>query len=180
MRNLIAGLGLAALGLVACAPNDSTVESAVADASAGPAVSLDNVIASPKQDVPSALEDRNNPAFPAPLIATDSLRSGGPPPDGIPAIDDPRFERAEAVDWLDPAESVLSFTEGGETRAYPIQVMVWHEIVNDAGGARAHTRNAPVQKEVSELAETSIRDRARVGFERRENRQDLPPPSKDS
>ena len=97
-------------------------------------MSLANVAPSDKQDVPSALEDPSNAAFPTPLIAPDSLRSGGPPPDGIPAIDDPKFERAETVDWLDPAESVLSFTEGGETRAYPIQVMVWHEIVNDTVG----------------------------------------------
>ena len=84
-----------------------------------------------RKDVPSALDDRENPAFPAPLIDPAELISGGPPPDGIPAIDAPAFERADTVDWLEDDEAVLSLTVGGETRAYPLRVMTWHEIVND-------------------------------------------------
>jgi len=87
-----------------------------------------------REDVPSALDDRDNPAFPAPLIDPDELISGGPPPDGIPAIDAPAFERADNVDWLEDNEPVLSLTVGGETRAYPLRVMTWHEIVNDVVG----------------------------------------------
>ena len=90
--------------------------------------------AAPTEDVPSALEDRNNPAFPEPLIDPDALLSGGPPPDGIPSIDRPEFERADRVDWLEENEAVLSLTVGGETRAYPLRVMTWHEIVNDVVG----------------------------------------------
>lgn len=90
--------------------------------------------AAAREDVPSALDDRDNPAFPAPLIDTDDLISGGPPPDGIPAIDAPAFERADDVDWLEDNEPVLSLTVGGETRAYPLRVMTWHEIVNDVVG----------------------------------------------
>ncbi len=89
---------------------------------------------SARQDVPSALDDRDNRAFPAPLIDPDELLSGGPPPDGIPPIDDPSFERADQVDWLEDTEPVLSLTVGGETRAYPLRVMTWHEIVNDVVG----------------------------------------------
>lgn len=87
--------------------------------------------AAAREDVPSALDDPNNPAFPTPLIDPDELISGGPPPDGIPAIDAPTFERADQVDWLEDNEAVLSLTVGGETRAYPLRVMTWHEIVND-------------------------------------------------
>jgi len=90
--------------------------------------------AAAREDVPSALDDRDNPAFPAPLIDPDELISGGPPPDGIPAIDAPAFERADDVDWLEDNEPVLSLTVGGETRAYPLRVMTWHEIVNDVVG----------------------------------------------
>ncbi len=90
--------------------------------------------AAPREDVPSALEDRNDPAFPEPLIDPDELLAGGPPPDGIPSIDDPEFERADRVDWLEENEAVLSLTVGGETRAYPLRVMTWHEIVNDVVG----------------------------------------------
>lgn len=87
-----------------------------------------------RQDVPSALDDRDDPTFPAPLIDPDELISGGPPPDGIPAIDTPTFESADKVDWLEDTEAVLSLTVAGETRAYPLRVMTWHEIVNDVVG----------------------------------------------
>lgn len=86
---------------------------------------------SARQDVPSALDDPAAPAFPPPLIDLDHLVSGGPPPDGIPAIDHPRFQTAASVDWLASADPVLALTVGEETRAYPLQVMTWHEIVND-------------------------------------------------
>lgn len=82
-------------------------------------------------DVPSALDDPADPAFPAPLIELEHLVSAGPPPDGIPPIDEPVFQRAATVDWLDVSEPVLALTVGEETRAYPLQVMTWHEIVND-------------------------------------------------
>jgi hypothetical protein len=60
------------------------------------------------------------------------ILSGGPPKDGIPAIDRPRFVSiAEAGSWLEPREPVIALTVGEETRAYPLQILVWHEIVND-------------------------------------------------
>ena len=59
--------------------------------------------------------------------------SGGPPKDGIPAIDDPRFETISQADgWLEPLEPVVLFQSGGDARAYPMQILVWHEIVNDS------------------------------------------------
>ena len=62
------------------------------------------------------------------------IRSGGPPPDGIPAIDEPRFEPAAAVSWLADREPVLALDLQGQSRAYPVQVLTWHEIVNDTVG----------------------------------------------
>ena len=59
------------------------------------------------------------------------IRSGGPPKDGIPAIDEPSFETALDVDWLADREPVIAVTVEGVTRGYPIQVLMWHEIVND-------------------------------------------------
>lgn len=86
------------------------------------------------EEVPSALDDPAHATFPAPLIDLEHLVSGGPPPDGIPPIDQPAFEPAESVDWLQDDEPVLSLTVGEETRAYPLQIMTWHEIVNDTVG----------------------------------------------
>ncbi len=61
------------------------------------------------------------------------MMSGGPPPDGIPSIDRPRFRDADRAD-LRPDDIVMGFHHNGEARAYPQKVMVWHEIVNDRVG----------------------------------------------
>jgi len=86
------------------------------------------------EDVPSALDNPDDPSLPATLIDPSDLVSGGPPPDGIPPIDHPEFAPAGEVDWLAETEPVLALTVGDETRAYPLQIMTWHEIVNDTVG----------------------------------------------
>lgn len=91
----------------------------------------ERVEASPRSPGPSALDDRSSPAFPTPLVDLDDIRSGGPPPDGIPSIDAPLFLPVCAVDFLADNEPVVVLTIGDETRAYPIQILTWHEIVND-------------------------------------------------
>ena len=61
--------------------------------------------------------------------------SGGPPKDGIPAIDDPRFIRPEQESRLSDREPVLTVeTDGATPRAYPIRYLMFHEIVNDSVG----------------------------------------------
>ena len=68
-------------------------------------------------------------------ISFDEIMTGGPPKDGIPAIDDPQFESiADADAWLDDLEPVQVVDLNGDVRAYPVQVMVWHELVNDTVG----------------------------------------------
>ena len=58
--------------------------------------------------------------------------SGGPPRDGIPPIDEPSYvSQDEAEDFLSDREPVLVVEQFGEARAYPLQILVWHEIVND-------------------------------------------------
>jgi hypothetical protein len=61
------------------------------------------------------------------------MMSGGPPPDGIPSIDSPRWVRASEA-GLDPGDKVIGFVHDGEARAYPQNIMVYHEIVNDRVG----------------------------------------------
>jgi hypothetical protein len=95
-------------------------------------VELEQIPSGEREDVPSALDDMTDAEFPSPLVDPGEIVSGGPPPDGIQAIDEPRFERAGDIDWLDDAEAVLSVTVEGETRGYPVQVLMWHEIVNDS------------------------------------------------
>jgi hypothetical protein len=45
---------------------------------------------------------------PEPLVDLDKIRSGGPPPDGIPSIDEPKFIGVDAVDFLEENEPVLA------------------------------------------------------------------------
>jgi len=71
------------------------------------------------------------------LVPLEEIIPGGPPPDGIPAIDRPAFvDPAAAAAWLHAREPVLALTIGDDARAYPLQILMWHEIVNDVvGGA---------------------------------------------
>lgn len=60
------------------------------------------------------------------------ILSGGPPKDGIPSIDDPKFIGVgEASDWLKDDEPVIVVTGDKTSKAYPLQILIWHEIVND-------------------------------------------------
>jgi hypothetical protein len=61
--------------------------------------------------------------------------SGGPPPDGIPPIDDPIFEPiVSASEWLQDPSPVIALEVNGEARAYPLAILIWHEIANDEIG----------------------------------------------
>ncbi len=122
----------------ACA-TAATPESEAAAVSTEPAPAAEPVTeaaANPTPDepgqVPSALDDRNDPSFPAPLVDVNQIFSGGPPPDGIPPIDEPQFisiDDAEA--WLEDDEPVVYVSIDGDNRIYPVQILIWHEIVND-------------------------------------------------
>jgi hypothetical protein len=66
------------------------------------------------------------------IVPLDQIVSGGPPPDGIPSIDNPKFiSIQEANKYLEDSELVLGLNINGDVRAYPLQILVWHEIVND-------------------------------------------------
>jgi len=68
-------------------------------------------------------------------VPLQEIQSGGPPKDGIPAIDRPRFESvAAAARWLDAREPVIALALNGEAKAYPLSILIWHEIVNDRLG----------------------------------------------
>ncbi|MFQ5529707.1 MAG: DUF3179 domain-containing protein, partial [Gemmatimonadota bacterium] len=58
--------------------------------------------------------------------------SGGPPKDGIPAIERPRFESVDDADrWLGPLDPILVVEVDGSVKGYPLGILIWHEIVND-------------------------------------------------
>ena len=60
------------------------------------------------------------------------ILSGGPPKDGIPAIDKPTFTSVQVADeYLQDLEPVVFLQIGEDARAYPLQILIWHDIVND-------------------------------------------------
>jgi hypothetical protein len=65
-------------------------------------------------------------------VELSEIESGGPPKDGIPSIDRPRFVSPSAARaWLKPVEPVIAVRIGRDARAYPLQILMFHEIVND-------------------------------------------------
>ncbi len=64
-------------------------------------------------------------------IPVDEIRGGGPPKDGIPALDTPQFTTAAEDTFLREDDRVLGLVHNGEARAYPLRILSWHELVND-------------------------------------------------
>ena len=67
-------------------------------------------------------------------IPENEVFKGGPPKDGIPSIDNPRFVKAEKSSQLGDSDLVLGIALNGIAKAYPLPIMNWHEIVNDKFG----------------------------------------------
>lgn len=68
------------------------------------------------------------------IVPLDKIRSGGPPKDGIPSIDKPQFTEALNENHVTDSDVVLGLEINGEAKAYPLSILVWHEIVNDDVG----------------------------------------------
>ncbi len=68
------------------------------------------------------------------LIPLDKVRGGGPPKDGIPSIDNPVFVGVDESRFMSDSDIVVGVEISGETKAYPLFILVWHEIVNDTIG----------------------------------------------
>ena len=75
-----------------------------------------------------------NTDFSRTSIAWSEVLSGGPPKDGIPAIDDPKFKPASEIKHLGEREPVITVEIGVARKAYPLSILMWHEIVNDEVG----------------------------------------------
>lgn len=86
--------------------------------------------------------------------------SGGVPRDGIPPIDQPSFVSvSDASEWVSPREPVIMLVVGDDARAYPLQIMTYHEIVNDVVGGE------PVTVTFCPLCYSAITYHRRVGDE---------------
>ncbi|MGJ3239316.1 MAG: DUF3179 domain-containing protein [Anaerolineae bacterium] len=93
-------------------------------------------------------------------IEFNSVLSGGPPRDGIPAVDNPQMESiAEAQGWLVEQSPVIAVEIDGEARAYPQAILMWHEIAND------EIAGVPVAVTFCPLCNSSLVFDRRVGDE---------------
>ena len=73
-------------------------------------------------------------------VPLSEISSGGPSRDGIPPLDRPQvYGQDQADPWLEPQEPVIAVTEGSEARAYPLKILIWHEIANDVIAGRPIT-----------------------------------------
>ncbi len=91
----------------------------------------------PDEPPPSGAINQFSTDFSRHTIPYRDILSGGPPKDGIPAIDHPLFISVEEADeYLQDLEPVIFLQIGEDARAYPLQVLTWHEIVNDVVDGR--------------------------------------------
>lgn len=131
--------------VTACAPAGSTEIKATAVLVTAPASTTTAVPTAtpvspqllPPESPPASAEQEFSTDFTIHTIPYSEIFSGGPPKDGIPAIDNPQFiSISEADTWLGELEPVTVYQEQDEVRIYPFQILTWHEIVNDVVGSR--------------------------------------------
>lgn len=67
-------------------------------------------------------------------IPVQEIRSGGPPKDGIPSLSNPTMVSADEATYLRASDRVIGVVSGGESRAYPLAILNYHEIINDRIG----------------------------------------------
>ena len=91
------------------------------------------------------------------LIPSKEILQGGPPRDGIPSIERPKFVSAANANFMRPTDRVIGITINGESRAYPINILNWHEIVND------QIRGVPVSVTYCPLCGTGLVYQSTVG-----------------
>ena len=156
-RTLVIGLvGIAAVAGAAAAIALGTRESAPSDAAGSVAESPATTVArtdgagTASPPAPEKLTIGWKTDFAKHSVPFDEISSGGPGKDGIPAIDAPQFVSVGDAGFLKDREPVIVLEIGGDVRAYPLQILIWHEIVNDDVGG------TPVTVTFCPLCNTSI------------------------
>ncbi|MEW6029670.1 MAG: DUF3179 domain-containing protein [Chloroflexota bacterium] len=119
--------------LNSCAPTSQPTPSA--SDSPAPDSPQPTLTSLPAESPPRGAQSEFTTDFSKHSVPYSEILSGGPPKDGIPAIDAPKFQSvSEADEWLEDREPVVFIQVADEAKAYPIQILMWHEIVNDTVG----------------------------------------------
>jgi len=82
----------------------------------------------------AAAESKNGFVLDGASVPVSQIMGGGPGRDGIPSLDEPAFVTADKAEFLRPDDRILGVTLNDVARAYPIRILNYHEIVNDALG----------------------------------------------
>lgn len=125
-------LAIIAVVVAACTGNTAGKQDGIALSSE---TTTDEVIAAPASERISFSKSGWKTNFSRHSIPLSEIIPGGPPRDGIPPIDKPHFvSLTEGDSFLKDTEPVIVFEHRGDARAYPLQILIWHEIVNDTVG----------------------------------------------
>jgi uncharacterized protein DUF3179 len=131
-------VGLSALGVISVILSISLYATNLGSSPSGSVSST--YLSSPLKLIPgvatgAAGQASNNSQQIKHIVPLDQIVSGGPPPDGIPSIDNPKFlSVVDANKFLKDSDLVVGLTINGQTKAYPLLILVWHEIINDKVG----------------------------------------------
>ena len=151
--SLILSLGLAAC-TSAASPTESPAEPSVPEVApveeASPAPPAAEELPA-DEPPPTGAAAQFSTDFSKHSVSYGDILSGGPPKDGIPAIDAPSYVSIEeANEWINDIEPIVAVEVDGVARAYPLQVLTWHEIVND------ELNNKPLSVSFCPLCNTAI------------------------
>lgn len=72
-------------------------------------------------------------------IRLEEIAWGGVHKDGIPALTNPKHVKPTEATYLTPQELVFGVSINGESRAYPLRILDWHEMFNDVVGGKPIT-----------------------------------------
>jgi len=70
-------------------------------------------------------------------IRPEEIVWGGVAVDGIPALDNPAMIPVSEASYLNADDPVFGVEINGDTRAYPLRIANWHEMINDVVGGGA-------------------------------------------
>jgi hypothetical protein len=143
MRRSLVVVSLLGVAAAACTSGSTGSAPSDTDAAGEPVPATSSTPGAPRDPIRTTSEGCEPGRFhwnqdgcePAHSIPLDEIISGGPPPDGIPPIDEPVYESVEdAAGWLEDTSPVMVVDIDGDVRAYPLAILTWHEIVNDTVG----------------------------------------------
>jgi len=146
MKKILITVILTAMILAACTSENDVAEKAEHKETPAAEIQISPTPSAVLMQTPTKIEDQSSfqigsefrTDFSKRSVSFDEIRTGGPPKDGIPSIENPKHVSIqEADEWIDSVEPVIALEIQNQARAYPIQILMWHEIVNDFLGGEA-------------------------------------------